>query len=92
MDKRQKTGGRQKGTPNHLTKDLRQRISDFLAENWEGVQEDFDSLEPKERLAFYEKLLSYSLPKLLATEISTEKPKEEKIQAVINWGGREIRI
>jgi hypothetical protein len=72
---------------------MRERISDFLSDNWEVMEQDFKKLEPKERLAFYEKLLSYSLPKLSATDINLEKQKEEKkIQPVIDWGGLKIPI
>lgn len=64
--------GRPKGKPNKITADLRTRINDFLNENWDTLQKDFEKLEPKDRLQFYEKLLQYGLPKLQSTEITTE--------------------
>lgn len=59
-----KTGGRAAGTPNKVTSDLRRAVSDLIERNWERIQGDMDALEPKDRLMFIEKLLSYSLPKL----------------------------
>lgn len=64
MAKGKKTGGRQKGTPNEVTKELRAKVSAFLSDNWSLIESDFKQLQPKERLMFYEKLMSYGLPKL----------------------------
>jgi hypothetical protein len=56
--------GRPKGSVNKVGADLRERITAFIADNWERVEEDFDILDPKDRLHFLEKLLAYALPKL----------------------------
>jgi len=64
-----KFGGRKKGTPNKVTQDLRQWITDFLEGNREQVIQDLQAVEPKERLQFYEKLLQYAVPKMRRTEI-----------------------
>ncbi|MEI7587159.1 hypothetical protein [Runella sp.] len=56
--------GRPKGTPNKTTADIRNRVKDFVNAKWETMEADFNQLEPKERLAFFEKLLQYTLPKL----------------------------
>ncbi len=66
-----KTGGRNEGTPNRLTKELREKINDFLNENWEQVEMDFKILEPEKRILLFEKLLQYSLPRMQATELKT---------------------
>lgn len=71
-DKRQKFGGRKKGTPNKDTKELREKISDLIDNNFENIQSDIDQLEPKERLDFLTKLFEYSLPKLSRTEINAD--------------------
>ncbi len=78
--------GRPKGTPNKITANLRSRINDFLTDNWGNLQNDFDKLEPKERLQFYEKLLQYGLPRLQNTQLSTdfEKLSEEQLDYMIN--------
>ena len=64
--------GRPIGSKNKGTAELRQRINTFLDDNWETLQQDFESLEPKERLMFYEKLLSFGLPKLQATQLTSD--------------------
>ena len=76
MAKGKKTGGRKKGTPNEVTKDLRERVSNFLTDNWSLIESDFKKLEPKERLIFYERLMSYGLPKLQSVGIAVESKKE----------------
>ncbi len=72
MAKGHKTGGREIGTPNKVTTNIRGQINDFLNENWENLQADFDKLEPKDKLNFYEKLLQYGLPKLQSVELSND--------------------
>lgn len=69
--KRQKTGGRTKGTPNKDTKELRERISELIDNNFDSIQSDIDSLTPEKRLDFLAKLFEYSLPKLNRTEFDT---------------------
>lgn len=66
--KRKKYGGRKKGTPNKDTKELRERVSDLIDNNFDSIQADLDQLEPKERLDFLIKLLEYGLPKLQRVE------------------------
>ncbi len=77
MAKGKKTGGRSKGTPNEVTKDMRERISNFLSDNWSLIESDFKKLEPKERLMFYEKLMSYGLPKLQSIGIASVVGEKE---------------
>ena len=72
--------GRPKGTPNKVTIDLRTRIADFLADRWDTIESDFDQLEPKDRLQFFEKLLQYSLPK---AQPVIEKPEVEGWDTII---------
>src|SRR5690606_19081510 len=52
------------GSPNRITKMGRERIIKLLDNNWQKIQEDLDSLEPKDRLNFLEKMMSYTIPKL----------------------------
>lgn len=81
MAKGRKTGGRAKGTPNEVTRELREMVSTFLTDNWDMIQKDFEQLEPKDRLMFYERLLSYGLPKLQRTEVKTDEKLIRKIPA-----------
>ena len=78
--------GRPKGSVNKITVSLRNRINDFLNENWENLQNDFDKLKPKDRVTFYEKLLQYGLPRLQNTQLTTdiEKLTDEQLDYIIN--------
>ena len=60
----QKYGGRQAGTPNRLTKELRAALKNILHQEIELIPYHFDRLEPKERLELLVKLLPYALPKV----------------------------
>ena len=62
--------GRPEGTPNKVTGQLRETISDFLNENFEQIKNDFEKLAPKDRAKLYCDLLQYGLPKLQATSVS----------------------
>jgi len=55
--------GRPKGKPNRSTEELRKVLHNFIDTNIEMLQADFDSLEPKDRLNYLEKLLAHVLPK-----------------------------
>lgn len=56
--------GRPKGTPNKVGAELRERVTAFVDQYWEQMEADFEQLEPKERIQFFEKILGYTLPKL----------------------------
>ena len=52
-----KYGGRQKGTPNRITKELRTLLKDILYQELEQEQETLELLEPKERIELLIKLM-----------------------------------
>ena len=58
-----KYGGREKGTPNRLTKELRTILKDVLYNELERIEELLESLEPK-RLELVIKLTPFILPKV----------------------------
>jgi hypothetical protein len=69
-----KYGGRQKGTPNKLTKELRTVLKDILYQELEQIQEHLDSLKPKERIELLIKLMPYVLPKVTSISHTTNEP------------------
>jgi hypothetical protein len=85
--KRRKTGGRRKGTPNKITKDLRKMITGFCENRFDEVMKAWESLDAKDRVKIYIDLLSFCLPKLQnvyelpegegSYTIKIEKPKTE---------------
>lgn len=77
--KGKKTGGRQAGTPNKVTRQVKECLSSLLIDytNDEKFKDDFYKLSPKDRLMLAEKLMPYVVPKLqnTAVDISTEGKK-----------------
>lgn len=62
--KRPKYGGRKAGTPNKSTKQFRQQIETLIENNFERIQEDINSLDPKDRLNLLVKLYDFVVPKI----------------------------
>ena len=60
-----KYGGRQKGTPNRMTKELRVLLKDIMYQELEEVQERFSLLEPKQRIELIIKLMPTYCPRLI---------------------------
>jgi type III secretory pathway component EscR len=64
-----KTGGREKGTPNKVTADLRSWIKELLENNTAQFEKDLKRLEPQQRTLLFEKLLQYAIPKKREEEV-----------------------
>ena len=79
--------GRPKGVPNKVTGDLRQWITNFIDDNREQIQQDWQALEPKDRIVMFEKLLKYSLPTLQAVQMDVKSELEaltdDQLDAII---------
>jgi hypothetical protein len=73
-----KYGGRQKGTPNKLTKEIRIVLKDLIYKELDEIKERLDSLEPKQRIEIVIKLIPYVLPKVESISHSTNEP--------LDWG------
>jgi hypothetical protein len=72
--------GRPKGKPNRSTDELRSLLQNFIDTNMETLQADYDSLEPKDRLNFIERLLKHILPAPLQ---ELEKLTDEQLDILI---------
>jgi hypothetical protein len=59
-----KFGGREAGTPNKLTKEIRVALKNILHQEIELLTEHFQKLETKDRLELLVKLLPFALPKV----------------------------
>lgn len=62
-DGKGRMGGRAKGTPNKVTRPLKEWINNLLDDNREQIESDMKALLPKDRLIMFEKLLQYVVPK-----------------------------
>ena len=70
-----KTGGREKGTPNKVTKNVRFWLFDLMQDNIETLEIDLKKLEPKERWEIICRLLPY---------VITKRPENTYYSSVIN--------
>jgi hypothetical protein len=66
-----KSGGRQKGTPNKVTKDVRDFVRELISNNLELIEKDFKKISPKERLQLTVGLLQYVIPKMTETSLES---------------------
>ncbi len=81
--------GRPQGSKNKINDEIRERINAFITARWEGLEADFEALEPKERLQFFEKLLSYTLSKPQSFKPDNSNETETpSIQIVLPYNGR----
>ena len=69
-----KFGGRQKGTPNKLTKELRSLLKDVLYDEIDRLPERLDELDAKERLELVIKLMPFVFPKVQSVSQSLDEP------------------
>ena len=68
-----KTGGRQAGTPNKVTKTLKEFVAEIIDGNREQIEKDLKSLRPKERLNVIVGLMQYVLPKQQSVRADVER-------------------
>lgn len=78
-DGRGRIGGRQKGTPNKTTLAFKEWINKLLETNRKQIVKDLESVEPKERLQFFEKLIPYVVPRLASVDAEIGSDKFIKI-------------
>jgi predicted P-loop ATPase/GTPase len=88
-----KFGGRQKGTANKVTTDLRTWINELLDSNRRQIATDIKKLEPQQRVMIFEKLLNYAVPKMQSVEAKFEfdKLSEEQIDLIISELTKDIQ-
>ncbi len=73
-----KTSGRDKGSRNTIPRKIKEFISDILKDNLPDLQRDIDELDPKDRLMFLERLISYIVAKPKAIEVEVPKTGDEE--------------
>ena len=73
-----KHGGRKKGTPNKLTKELRSVLKEVIYNELENIEDRLDQLEPKQRLELVIKLMPYVFPKIESASHMINEP--------LDWG------
>lgn len=84
--------GRPIGAANNISTVIKEQIDAILTSKFttDQIEQDIATLEPKDRLTVYLKLLEYSIPKMKASDIKLDiVPKKPMI---IKWGDQEIEI
>ena len=78
--------GRPKGSQNKATADLRQWLTEFVHGQREQILLDWQSLEPKDRIVMFEKLMRFVLPTLQAATLQTdfERLTDTQLDDIIN--------
>jgi hypothetical protein len=72
-NKRVKTGGRAKGTPNKVTTEIKDVFKEIIECNLSQIETDIMELSPKDRIDVILKLSEYVLPKLQRSSIEMER-------------------
>lgn len=97
MTQRQKTGGRAKGTPNKATAELRERFTSLLESNFDTIQSDLNTLEPKDRIKTILEISKFVIPTLKAVENSIELNNEDlrfdfDIKSIVQFDAKIVPI
>jgi hypothetical protein len=76
--------GRPLGVPNKITTNLKDRVNLLIENNFDKLQSDLDTIEPKDRLSIMLKLMEYVLPKQKETKIDFSNLSDTEIDELIN--------
>jgi len=76
--------GRPLGVPNKITTNLKDRVNLLIENNFDKLQTDLDTIEPKDRLSIMLKLMEYVLPKQKETKIDFSNLSDAEIDELIN--------
>lgn len=69
-----KYGGRKKGTPNRLTKEVRAVLKEVVFDEMSQIHLHFEKLDPKDRIELLIKLMPYVCPKIQTASHSLNEP------------------
>ena len=77
--------GKPKGTLNKTTTDLRAFVNELLNNNRKQIIKDLKALEAHQRVAIFEKLLGYAIPKMQSVEAKVDynNLSEEQLDMII---------
>ncbi|GAB3019040.1 hypothetical protein [Spirosoma pulveris] len=81
---REKTGGRQPGSPNKVSTDIRSKITSLIDNQFDKIQADLETLEPKDRVAAYLKFMEYVLSKQREQKIDLSTLTDEQVDDLLN--------
>jgi hypothetical protein len=71
---------RPKGSSNKISMTLKTRLNLFLERNFDAIQNDYDTLDAKDKLSFFKDILPYIMPKMQA--ITSEVELKQKLHGL----------
>lgn len=72
-------GGRAKGTPNKVSRERRELISEFLDKEWKNFQKMYKGADDETKMKIYMEMIPYTTPKMASVEYKEKaKPKTFK--------------
>jgi hypothetical protein len=74
-----KFGGRQKGSLNVKTAEIKELVLSFISQNVNDLQVHYDSLDAEKKLLFFERLLKFVLPTNQKTELNINAMTDEEL-------------
>ena len=78
-DGRGRIGGRAKGTPNKVSKERRELISEFLDKEWPNFLKMYNESDRETKMKIYMEMIPYTTPKMASIEYKEKaKPKTFK--------------
>lgn len=78
-----KTGGRQKGTLNKTTVNLKNTIQQIVEKSFETIEQDLQSMDVKDKVGFILKLVEFVQPKMKETVIDFKSLSDQEIDELI---------
>lgn len=76
---RQKFGGRESGTPNKVTGEMRELLKQFTVSKYPDFVRSFDNLEDTDKTKIFVSILPYVAPKLQAIQIEDVSKTQESV-------------
>lgn len=78
--------GRPKGTPNRTTKEVKDLLNQFISDNLDDLQSEYDKLESEKKLQFFERVLKYVIPQQreINQTIDVSQLSENELDQLIN--------
>ena len=82
-----KTGGRKEGTPNKLTKDIREILVELVKKELTSLPKNLSLLEGKDRIDVLIKLMPFVMPKVATIQFDGEDPMINELKITIVESG-----
>ena len=79
-----KTGGRQKGTQNKRSVNLKNTINGIVERQFETLESDLQGLDGRDKINFVLKLIEYILPKQREQKINFNDLTDQEIDSLID--------